>query len=234
MTRLPAVATSPDADDTELRQIFLTPAGGQKSLLVLLFSTGRSENRILFDVQLSASDALRIANGLNERFAGATLASLASVTSDELPAALQTFAAPWRRLTAEIASVARALREEKPMYVEGTQGVFEQPEFRDVERLGQFLTTLQERAALLEMLNGALGGHPPPLPSVAVTIGEEMMRPALSEYSMVVSHYFIGTRERGSIGVLVPTLMDYSLAAAAVELMARTMSAVLTRLSVAP
>jgi heat-inducible transcriptional repressor len=233
MTRLPAVATAPDADDTELRQIFLTHAGVQKSLLVLLFSTGRSESRILVDVNLSASDALGIANALNDRYAGATLGALATAIPDEAPAELARFLLLWKRLVAEIASIARALRDEKPMYVEGTQVVFEQPEFRDVDRVGQFLATLQERAALLEMLNGALG-PPPPLPWVQVTIGEEMRRATMSEYSMVSSHYFIGTRERGAIGVLGPTRMDYARAAGAVELMARTMSAVLTRLSVAP
>jgi heat-inducible transcriptional repressor len=235
MTRLPAVATAPDAEDTELRQVFLTPAGAQKSLLVLLFSTGRSESRILVDVNLSASDALRVANALNDRYADSTLGALAAATPGEVPVEIAPSAPLWKRLVSEMASIARALRDEKPMYVEGTQVVFEQPEFRDVDRVGQFLATLQERAALLEMLNGALAGTtPPPLLSVQVTIGEEMRRREMSEYSMVSSHYFIGARERGSIGVLGPTRMDYARAAAAVELMARTMSAVLTRLSVAP
>jgi heat-inducible transcriptional repressor len=234
MTRLPAVATAPDADDTELRQIFLTPAGVQKSLLVLLFSTGRSENRLLVDVSLSASDALLIANALNDRYAGATLGGMAAATPDEAPVELTRFAPVWKRIVAELATIARALRDEKPMYVEGTQVVFEQPEFRDVDRVGQFLSTLQERAAVLEMLNGALGGSPhPPFRWLQVTIGEEMRRPQMSEYSIVSSHYFIGARERGSIGVLGPTRMDYARAAAAVELMARTMTTVLTRLSVA-
>jgi heat-inducible transcriptional repressor len=236
MTRLPAVATAPDADDTELRQVFLTPAGVQKSLLVLLFSTGRSENRLLVDVALTAGEALRLANALNDRFQGATLGALVVMPPETAPPPeLARFTALWKRLTAEITAAARAIRVEKPMYVEGTQVVFEQPEFRDVDRLGQFLATLQERAALLEMLNGALGGASlSPLPLVQVTIGEEMYRPAMVEYSMVSSHYFIGTRERGSIGVLGPTRMDYGRAAAAVELMARTMSRILTRLSVTP
>jgi heat-inducible transcriptional repressor len=232
MTSLPAVATPPDADETELRQVFLTPAGADKTLLVMLLSTGRTEHRLFVDMRLSATDALLLANALNERFSGATLATLRSSREDGPPRELTPLAAIWSRVVSEMASVVRGLRDETPMYVEGTTAAFAQPEFRDVERLGQFLSMLQERAAVLEILGHALEAAPGA--SVRVVIGEELGRPDLTEYSVVSSHYFIGGRERGSIGVLGPTRMDYGRAAAAVELMARTVSDILTRLSLTP
>lgn len=233
MTHLPAVATSPDADDTELRQIFLAAAGIDKSLLVLLFSTGRSETRLLVETRLSASDALVLANALNERFAGATLSQLRNVTDEVPPMELGTFYSIWLRITQEIVAAARAIQDELPMYIEGTQAAFVQPEFREVDKLGQFLATLQERAALLELLGDVVSGSSGnPRPPVQVRIGEEWGRPEMAEYSLVSSSYYIGTQERGTIGVVGPTRMDYGRAAAAVELMARTMSDLLTRLTV--
>lgn len=240
MTRLPAVATPPDADDTELRQVFVSPAGAEKALLVLLFSTGRTENRLLVDLRLSASDALTLANALNERFGGRALSALrtAGPGPEEAPPGLTRSLTPaWSRLAAEVIGAARSVTEETPVVVEGTQTVFDYPEFRDVERLGQFLSTLQERAAMLEMLGRALSNDSsvvPSRPGVQVVIGEEIGRPEMAEFSVVSSTYYIGGRERGSIGVLGPTRMNYARAADAVELMARTMSDLLTRLSVSP
>lgn len=240
MTKLPALATSPDADDTELRQVFVSPAGTDKTLLVLLFSTGRTEHRLL-PGQLSASEALVLAHALNDRFSGQALATLrtASVDDSSTPAELRSVQALYVRLAGEIVAASRSVGEDTPMYVEGAHAALEHPEFRDVERLGQFLATLQKRAALIEMLRVALEERPSagsapnaPTETVRVVIGEENQRGALNEYSVVSSTYFVGARERGSIAVLGPTRMDYSRAAAAVRFMARTMGDLLTRLSV--
>ena len=230
MTQLPAVATSPDTDDTQLRQVFLAPAGAEKALLALLFSTGRTENRLVGELRLTAGDALHLANALNERFAGKTLAELSVRTPDETPPPeLVRFARFWQRLAQEVSSAAVALRSETPVFIEGASAALNLPEFRDVERLSQFLSLIQERAALLEMLGGAVSGAMPP--AVQVVIGEESGRPAMMDYSVVSASYYIGVRERGSIGVLGPTRMDYARVSAAVELMAKTMTDILTRLS---
>lgn len=133
----------------------------------------------------------------------------------------------------EIATAARSIYEERQMYIEGTQTALVQPEFREVERFSQFLKTLQERAALLEMLGQAVtDSHGPFRLPVQVRIGEEWGRPEMAEYSLVSSSYYIGTQKHGTIGVMGPTRMDYARATAAVELMARTISDLLTRLTV--
>ena len=130
------------------------------------------------------------------------------------------------------------------MVIEGAHAALEHPEFRDVDRLSRYLTLLQERAALLEMLDRALATasagnadplNPAILPSqVQVTIGAESGLPGMTDYAVVSSPYYVGTREAGSIGVFGPTRMDYARSTAAVDLMARTLGEVLTQLSVDP
>lgn len=235
MTQLPAVATPPDADDTELRQVFLSPVGTDRALLVLLFGTGRAENRLV-GARLTASDALLLANALNERFGGETLSALrAEAQADEPPPAeLRALGALWTQFRQEVLAAARAVAEEVPVVVEGAHTVLQHPEFRDVERLGQFLSTLQERAALVEMMSRALDDQTAESKTpLHVVIGEENSRPALHGYSVVSSTYFVGTRERGAIAVLGPTRMDYARVGGAVRLMAQTVSDLLTQLSVA-
>lgn len=234
MTRLPAVATPPDADDTELRQIFVTPVGSVKTLLVLLFSTGRAENRLL-PLPVTAAQALLLANALNERWGGMPLSRLrtgGASGGSVPPPELAPLASLWNRLCDDIFVAARTVGSDAPMFVEGTNTVLSYPEFRDVDRLSQFLATLQERAALLELLDSALKIADRQGP-VRVAIGEEMGRPALAGFAVVKAPYFIGGRESGMLGVLGPTRMDYARASAAVGLMANTVGDLLTRLSVA-
>lgn len=228
MTRLPAVATAPNAQDTRIKQVFVSPASENQALLVVLFSTGHTETRLLTGVAVSASDALTLANVLNERLMSRRVSA---PQSDNAPPEIAHLSKPFRRLLTEISVATRALSDNTPLFVEGTQSVLEHPEFRDVEKLSGFLTLLQERAALLEVLSQSLAQDAETQP-VRYAIGEPMGN-VPGDYSMVSAPYRIGNTRRGSIGVLGPTRMDYARASAAVELMARTMSDCLTRLSVA-
>lgn len=241
MTNLPAVATPPDTGDTVLQQVFVSPVLGDKLLLVLLFSTGRAENRLLPDAgrALSASDALVLANALNERFADISVSVLRTTSVDDAPPPELARHAPlWARLAGEITQAVRQIGGDAPVVVEGTHAVLEYPEFRDVERACSFLATLQERAAVLEMLGGAfvgkIGEIQSPNPSVKMVIGEENGRTDWADWAVVSSAYYVGDKEAGKIGVLGPTRMDYARASASVSFMARTMSDLLTRLSAAP
>jgi len=234
MTRLPAVVTSPQTGDVHLRQILASPAGAEKTLLVLLFSDGRTENRLLA-LRTGADDAVALANALTERWSGVSVTTLGSATVGSAPAEIAHLNSHFVRLSEEIVATAKRLGDDAPMYVEGAHSVLEHPEFRDVERLGQFIATLQERAAMLALLRTALDTaiSDRRTAPVRVSIGGEIGRAEMSEYSLVTSPYFVGGRESGSIGVLGPTRMDYPRAASAVGLMARTVGDLLTRLSVA-
>ena len=235
MTRLPAVATSPQSDDLRLRQVIMSPAGSEKTLLVLLFSNGRTDNRLL-TLKTEISDAAVLANALTARWGETTINTLGTTMgAGDPPPEINRLASHFRRLSDEIFAVARRLSVDAPMYVEGAHAVLNHPEFRDVERLSQFIATLQERAAMLDILRTALdtvqsGRFQVP---VRVTIGGEMGRAEMTEYSLVTSPYYVDGRESGSIGVLGPTRMDYGRAASAVGLMARAVGDLLTRLSVA-
>ena len=248
MTRLPAVATPPDTGDTVLRQIFVSAVMGDKLLLVLLFSNGHAENRLLTETgrTLSASDALVLANALSEPFAEKSAAFLRAMPESIPPTELAAFAPLWARIGREIKQAAAAIGADAPVVVENGHAVLEYPEFRDVERACAFLSTLQERAALLEMLGGAFEGmkdeaqsavkpqdaafHAP----VQMVIGGENGRTDWAEWAVVSSAYYVGGKEAGKIGVLGPTRIDYARASASVSFMARTMSDLLTRLSTAP
>jgi heat-inducible transcriptional repressor len=229
LTQLPAVATSPEApDETYLRQVFLSSAAADKALLVFLFSTGRTEHRLLAEAPLSATDALTLANALTDRFCDKPLTELRRTVreTEVAPSELVGLGRLWQRLVRELVLVIQSVAENVPVIVEGSQSVLAQPEFRDVECLSQFFVMLQERAAMLELLRMEAAEK-----DVEVRIGKELGRPELQSFAVVSSPYFVGTRERGSIGVIGPTRMDYGVAVTHVRFLAQALSGLLTSLA---
>lgn len=226
MTQYPSVATTPSLNATTLHRLYLTPASPRHVLLVLLLSTGHVENRLLALGFTSAEDVLqRVANYLNETLAGHELDTIARRALGDVPEELHAEAALLGKVYAVVVQAARAL-EENPVFLEGTSHILRQREFQDVLRLEQLLSALEQRSVLFQVLSRALLGQ-----DVTVIIGAESRIEAMQECSVVTSPYHIGTRTSGFIGVVGPTRMRYDRAFAAVGLMARNLSALLTRAS---
>jgi len=231
MTRYTTVATRPQPTDTNLRQAFVAPAGGDAILLVALLSTGHSETRLLAGaVGKRASDepaALTTAsNAMNLLWVGRTLDAISTASGDDLlppgDLASEHARAIYVVLVDALRHMARTVSENRPV-VEGAREMFRQPEFHDVQRLDPVLETIQSTPQFVDAVN--LHGHG----GVTVVIGAENEVEPLRECSVVTSSYYIGTRERGTLGVIGPTRMDYDRTIPAVSFMARCLSDLLTR-----
>jgi heat-inducible transcriptional repressor len=144
-----------------------------------------------------------------------------------IPNELSTHAAAITRLFTILKQTARALSE-KRIFLEGTSQILRQPEFQDVRRLENLLNALEQRSALYQVLSRALLGQ-----DVTVIIGAENEFTPMQECSVITTSYHINARPAGYIGVVGPTRMNYDRAAAAVGLMARNLSRVLSNLSLA-
>lgn len=105
--------------------------------------------------------------------------------------------------------------------------LFEQPEFRDVEKAKEVFGLLEERDRLLGLLRTNMTERPLPLSSVV--IGSESQDIGLKEISLVASPYRVGERPAGVVGVLGPRRMPYWRLTAIVEYTANMLSQLLTK-----
>ena len=233
MTRYTAIATPPRPADTLLRQVFAAPAGSDTLLVVGLLSTSETENRLI------AGDAARMAvgdpsalveatNALNKSWSGKSLDWLALAKDEQMqpPVDLPSGVARtlYRILAETIQLVAKAATTGDRTVVEGTSEILRQPEFQDISKVEAFLDTMRSQARVFAYVMGGFENK------VTVVIGEENHVDALRECSVVTAPYFLGTRERGTIGVVGPTRMNYDRTMPAVEFMAQTLSELLTHL----
>jgi heat-inducible transcriptional repressor len=101
------------------------------------------------------------------------------------------------------------------VYLEGTSHMIEQPEFKDLKRLHNFLRCLEEKNAILDILSGDIEDC-----KLTVRIGQETHLNDLSECSIVARGYKVKGKRSGGVGVIGPKRMAYEKVIPAVELLA--------------
>ena len=230
-TSYTSVATPPRPADTQISQIFVTPAGDDRLLIVLILSTGQVENRLLCPAPAEAAsaspaDLTAVANALSAALAGQALDTVPDASFAPPAEFSPLFRALFTTLIAAAQQMARHAADDDSIYLEGASEILRQPEFKDVAKIECVLETLQRGTLLFQTLSRALLG-----PDVTVVIGAENHIPAMTECSVVSASYYVGTRKRGTLGVVGPTRMDYDRAVPAVGFFSRTLSRTLTRLA---
>lgn len=94
-------------------------------------------------------------------------------------------------------------RQEQKVFLGGTKQLLNQPEFRDVERVGNLLGILEEEKVLKDLLQGGEDS------GLKVTIGSENKFTGIQDCSMVQATYRLNGQIVGTMAVLGPTRMEY-------------------------
>ena len=103
-----------------------------------------------------------------------------------------------------IDQINKVIEEEEKIYYEGTNKVFEQPEFQDVQMAKNFLNILDKRDLVADLLNSEFADD------INVYIGDENDEDGLKDFSVITFKQKINDKEMGTIGIIGPKRMDYS------------------------
>jgi heat-inducible transcriptional repressor len=202
------VATAPGMAETVLEQIELIAVSHEKVLLVLTLRGGRVRTVFVHvPAEIPASALISVAQVLNERLAGLTLAEVRSSLSLRLrDSAASADPGATELLNIFIQSAEEWLelpRSGDSLHLGRASVLAEQPEFQSGTRLRRLLE-LTERTDLLQTLLSQRSGSS----GLSITIGAEHADPALAGFTIVTSEYRVGEL-RGVIGVIGPTRMPY-------------------------
>jgi heat-inducible transcriptional repressor len=106
------------------------------------------------------------------------------------------------------------------VYVDGSVQALEQPEFSDPGKVRELLRALDDKTALLELLERSIREQ-----GVMVSIGSE--NPRLSGFTVIAAPYVGGSKPLGSLAIVGPVRMDYERVIPLVEYTARALSKIL-------
>ncbi len=225
LTRKPSLITLPRRNESPLRHLELVAITPAKLLAVVVCANGAVEN-VHLDLEHPAAEATveQAQQAVNRYARGQHLSALASA----LAPARADLALPEaaRALVAELAQAlpARLQRgSDETVVVEGASNLLDEPDFRDLRSVKDLLRTLENRAALQDLLRTALAEEKP-----TVRIGAENAMADLRDCSVMTVPYAIGERAAGAIGIVGPTRIEYPKMLAILDYVATVVSDVLT------
>jgi heat-inducible transcriptional repressor len=229
ITHFVGLVTVPRREQFAFRHIDFVPVGGNRLLVILVFTDNEVQNRVIETPRIYAPAELeQIANYLNAQFAGLSLEQIrARLVSD-----MSQARADMDRMMAAAIGVAEAALDvdNRPdMLVSGQGNLLGVQELARIEHLRELFEAFQRKQELLRLLEHCIHAD-----GVRLFIGEESGFEALGQCSLVAAPYGADGKVLGVLGVIGPTRMAYDRVIPVVQATARAVSSALNRASTTP
>ena len=203
MTRFVGVVSLPRREQFAFRRIEFVAIDEQRVLAILVFADGDVQNRIIQARRpFEPGELERVANYLNQHFAGRSLAEIRSVLLREMRNAQDELNRLMGR-SIELAEQALAPGDDD-MLVAGQTRLMGVQELADLERLRELFEAFSRKREILQLLERTAHA-----PGVRIFIGEETGLAPLDGVSLVTAPYSSGGQVLGVLGVIGPTRMAY-------------------------
>jgi len=224
MTRFVGVVSVPKREEFPFRQIDFVPLDGSRILVILIFTDGQVQNRVIATPRpYGISELEQVANYLNANFGGMRLDDIRSRLLREM----QDEGARLNKLlnaAVEVAGQAFQSSSANDMLVAGQTNLMGRQDVADVDRLRELFEAFQRKRDLLQLLERCSHAE-----GVRLFIGEESGFAALDTWSLVTAPYGVGGRVLGVLGVIGPTRMAYERVIPMVQATAQIISSALKR-----
>ncbi len=219
-----ALMMAPPLQQLYLKEISLVPLSGSRVLAVWCSTSGLVRNCVVkMGEPILAEEAERISNFVNKELAGVPIHTLEEALSKRAERHRDSFRRLYER-TLEIVRASAPHQEMPRLFVEGSRYVLRQPEFRDLEKFRLFVSTVEEKSRLVDLLS-----QQPQEEGIHIAIGEGGLSKEMWDCSLVSSPYLWERKYVGTVAVLGPRRMPYGRIMGLVSRMAQELTQVLAR-----
>ena len=201
LTKNVSLVMAPQLSQSTFRCLQFVALDKNQAIVIVMTDAGFIENKII-DIPhgTSIEDLQKIATIINGHLSGLMLdeikTSLIKKIKNEVN--LDLFEATFDSILKAL-----AIEKKERLYLGGTTQLLSQPEFRNVEKVKDILTMLEEEQLLCDLLNSQNGD------GVTVTIGQENKYSGIKDCSIIKATYHIKGKGIGTVAVLGPTRMEY-------------------------
>ena len=224
ITRNVSLLVTPQAPSLKFKYLQFLPFDERKVVVLVVADTGVMENRLMeIPEGTSIEELQRIAAAMNHWLGGLALpdiqTSVLNKIRDEImpcPELLESALGLLREASG--GSVAP-----EKVYLGGTTQLLNQPEFRDVDKIRNILSMLEEDRLLSDILHTQDGN------GVIVTIGAENKFSGIQDCSVIQASFRLDGQMVGTLAVLGPTRMEYARTMAVIDFMHKHMEKILKK-----
>ena len=202
MTDLPAYAVAARSSQRTVKRFDLILAEAGSFILVVMLSDNQVQNKLIRLAMDVSQEDLRLRSAV--RNAGLTGLTAGEITP-ALVAKVTCSAAGAASLVPVIVDYTVELlkKTHSEVYMTGQAKLLGQPEYHDVEKAQEVLTSLDED--VISNLPATLSSG-----TTQILVGPENVAKELKDSSVVITKFDIGDGMQGMIGVVGPTRMDYA------------------------
>ena len=208
--------------EMRLKQLNFVSLAPGRALAVLVGADGAVENRVVsLDGATSAAALGEVANFINARLAGLTLAEAEARLRAEIAERRQAIDAAAAELVASGLAAWSEDHSSRPvLIVRGQANLIDESAAEDLERVRRLLDELENRQEIARLLEGARDA-----PGCRIFIGSENRMFALSGSSVIAAPYR-GSQGQvvGVVGVIGPTRLNYARVVPMVDFTAKALT----------
>jgi heat-inducible transcriptional repressor len=225
LTNYTAIVSLPQAGKGKLEKIQLVLLDPWRILLVLLSTTGQVNHSIIHLPEAMTADQVDDMQAmLQKRLQGLDMNMLTHAILKDISSLMDHGQKVLSQIL-ELMEMVLASDSGEKVFTGGTTNMLMQPEFRDVDKLKNIFSLLEEDNKVRNLLAQSNDDE------THVVIGDEIAQEDVQNCSLVVASYNAGNGIVGSIGVLGPTRMSYAKTVSLMEFIATEISQALSRKS---
>ena len=223
ITKNVSLLVTPQAQACRFKYIQFLPFDETRIVVLVVTDAGVMENRLMEVPEGTSPEELqRVANVLNHRLDGLMLGDIQASLLENIKSEVLPRPELLESALALLKNAARAGTQEK-VYMSGATQLLNQPEFRDVQKMRNLLSMLEEEKLLYDILHTQDGN------GVIVTIGQENKFSGIQDCSVIQASFRLDGQLVGTLAVLGPTRMEYARTMAVIEFMQKHMTQVLKK-----
>lgn len=202
LTNYTTIILGPNEMDATLKQIQIITLNDHTAVAILVTNTGHVEHKSFsIPSHVNMNDFEKMVNILNDRLVGVPIMRLSHALQTEVYDLMKKHIQNYEVMYNYIKSVIQ-YEESTKLYVSGESNILTQPEFKDVNKIYEFYSMLEDEAEIIKLLGNHHQG-------IHVSIGEENKVAAIKDFSLITTTYSLGSDQIGTIALLGPTRMEY-------------------------
>ena len=202
MTHYTTVAIGPDSSSNVIKDIKFILLGERLLMAVILTENGAVRETIIkYDEDVSQRQVNDLNVTFNNKLRGKTLEKIDKPMEEYIISTMEDQAKVIKPI---IQQMNRAIEDTNKIYLEGASKVFDFPEFEKIDTAKNFLSILDTKEEMVEILNAGLAKD------INVYIGDENVNKDLKDLSIITFKHKVGNRDMGTIGIIGPKRMNYS------------------------
>ncbi len=202
ITHYTTLAIGPGTEKETINEIKFVMLGTKMIMAIILTNTGRVKETIIkFEEDITEKQVETINYMFNKKLKNQPLEVIDIPLEKYLINELKYSVKVIRPIINQIKKV---LQEERKIYLEGTNKVFDLPEFNSLEVAKNFINIIDEKELVTDMLDSGFAKD------INVYIGDENEKDELKDFSVITFKHKVGNKDLGTIGIIGPKRMDYS------------------------